>query len=115
MTGWGQETAALSVYDPATNKWTPKTPLGRGRPGAATAVHGGKLYVIGGERFDPNSGLEILDVTVVYDPVTDTWNRRAFLPGARDWTAATKVFLNGQPRIELVGGDVAEDNLQYVP
>ena len=113
MSGWNQETSVFSVYDPATNTWTPKTPLGRGRPGAATAVLGGKLYVIGGERFI--NALETLDITVVYDPVTDTWTRRAFLPSARAWTAATKVFLNGRPRIELVGGDVAEDNLQYIP
>jgi Kelch motif len=113
MKGWDRATAELKVYDPATNKWTPKTPLGLGRPGAATAVLGGKLYVIGGDR--SNNGLETVDITTVYDPVTDTWTRRAFLPSARDWTAATKVFLNGQPRIELVGGNVTEDNLQYVP
>jgi N-acetylneuraminic acid mutarotase len=113
MSGWDRANADFRVYDPATNKWTPKTPLGLGRPGAATAVLGGKLYVIGGDRSD--NGLEIVDITTVYDPVTDAWTRRAFLPSARDWTAATKVFLNGQPRIELVGGNVVEDNLQYVP
>jgi N-acetylneuraminic acid mutarotase len=113
MSGWGQADADFRVYDPATNKWTPKTPLGLGRPGAATAVLGAKLYVIGGLR--SNNGLETVDITIVYDPVTDRWTRRAFLPSARAWTAATKVFLNGQPRIELVGGDVAEDNLQYIP
>jgi N-acetylneuraminic acid mutarotase len=113
MQGWQRGYTHLSVYDPATNQWTPKTPLGLGRPGAATAVLGGKLYVIGGERY--NNGLETVDITIVYDPVTDAWTRRASLPSARAWTAATKVFLRGQPRIELVGGNVAEDNLQYVP
>jgi N-acetylneuraminic acid mutarotase len=113
MQGWQRGYTHLSVYDPATNQWTPKTPLGLGRPGAATAVLGGKLYVIGGER--NNNGLETVDITIVYDPVTDAWTRRAFLLSARAWTAATKVFLRGQPRIELVGGNVAEDNLQYVP
>jgi hypothetical protein len=113
MQGYERGSTELKVYDPATNKWTPKTPLGLGRPGAATAVLGGKLYVIGGDRYD--NGVETVDITIVYDPLTDTWTRRAFLPSARDWTAATKVLLNGQPRIELVGGDVAEDNLQYIP
>jgi N-acetylneuraminic acid mutarotase len=113
MHGWQRGYTQLSVYDPATNKWTPKTPLGMGRPGAATAVLGGKLYVIGGDRYD--NGVETVDITIVYDPVTDTWTRRASLPNARAQMAATNVFLNGQPRIELVGGDVAEDNLQYVP
>ena len=113
MQGYERGSTELKVYDPATNKWTPKTPLGLGRPGAATAVLGGKLYVIGGDRYD--NGVETVDITIVYDPATNTWTRRASLPNARAQMAATKVFLNGQPRIELVGGDVAEDNLQYVP
>ena len=113
MHGWQQGYTELSVYDPATNRWTPRTPLGLGRPGAATAVLGGKLYVIGGDRY--NDGVETVDITIVYAPVTDAWTRRAALPSARAWTAATKVFLGGQPRIELVGGNVADDNLQYVP
>jgi N-acetylneuraminic acid mutarotase len=114
MQGW-QEDAQLSVYDPATNQWTPKNALGLGRPGAATAVLGGKLYVIGGQRYNPSLGLEILDKTIAYDPATDRWTPVATLPIPRTGLAATTVLLNGKQRIELVGGTVPKNNLQYVP
>jgi N-acetylneuraminic acid mutarotase len=107
--------AYFAAYDPATNKWTRRTPLGLERPGAASAVLGGKLYVMGGLRFN-GVGLDILDITVVYDPVTDTWTRRASLPSPRYDISASKVLLDGKPRIELVGGiDPENNNLQYIP
>ena len=102
----------LSVYDPATNQWTPKTPLGQARRGVATAVLGNKLYVMGGER-----SREILDITIVYDPATNLWTRRASLPSPRSYMAGTTVLRGGKPRIEVVGGGggLAADNLQYIP
>jgi hypothetical protein len=106
----------FSVYDPSTNQWTPKTPLGLSRPGAASTVLGGKLYVIGGMRYNAQTdAMDTLDITTVYDPATDAWTRRAPLPSPRIRTAATKVFLNGQPRIEVVGGVAPGNNIQYIP
>jgi len=110
--GGADHSGKLSVYDPATNQWTVKTPLGLGRYGAGTAVLGDKLYVMGGWRADRG----IVDVTIVYDPVTDTWTRRAPLPSPRSGTKGTTILLNGKPRIELVGGlPGLGDNLQYIP
>ena len=108
--------AHFAVYDPATNRWTARTPLGLERQGAASAVLGSKLYVMGGLRFN-GVGLDILDITIVYDPVTDAWTRRAFLPSPRYGMSASTVLLNGKPRIELVGGNPAleNNNRQYVP
>jgi hypothetical protein len=106
----------LSVYDPATNQWTPKNALGLPRPGAATAVLGGKLYVIGGRRYNAaRDEMETLDKTLAYDPATDLWTPVASLPAPRTGLAATTVLLNGKPRIELVGGTVPGNNLQYTP
>jgi N-acetylneuraminic acid mutarotase len=106
----------FAVYDPATNQWTPKTSLALARPGAATAVLDSKLYVIGGRRFNATrEAWETLDVTIVYDPITDAWTRRASLPSPRAGIAGSKVFLNGQPRIEVVGGARPGNNLQYIP
>ena len=107
--------AHFEVYDPTTNRWTRRTPLGLGRPYAASAVLGNKLYVMGGIR-SKGAGQEILDITIVYDPVTDAWTRRASLPSRRYDISASKVLLNGKPRIELVGGlQVEANNLQYIP
>jgi N-acetylneuraminic acid mutarotase len=108
--------AKFAVYDPATNQWTPKTPLGVGRPGAATAVLNGKLYVMGGQRYNAaRQTFETVATTVVYDPATDTWTPKASLPSPRTDISASKVLLAGQPRIEVVGGLFANNNVQYVP
>jgi len=111
---WGE--GHLAAYDPATNQWTKKTALGLSRPGVATAVLGSKLYVIGGRRYNAAlDAYETLDKTRVYDPTTDAWSSRASLPGPRSDISGTKVWLNGQARIEVVGGGAPGNNLQYVP
>jgi N-acetylneuraminic acid mutarotase len=76
----------------------------------------GKLYVMGGRRYNAaRKAFETLDITIVYDPATDRWTRRAPLPSARSDIAASSVFLGGQPRIEVVGGRRPGNNVQYVP
>ena len=108
--------AYFAVYDPVTNQWTPKNPLGLSRPGAGSAVLGGQLYVIGGTRYNAaRDGMETLDITIVYDPATNVWTRRASMPSARTSIAASKVLLNGKARIEVVGGIAPGNNIQYVP
>ncbi len=106
----------FAMYDPATNRWTAKTPLALSRPGAATAVLGGKLFVMGGKRYNAaRETLDLLDITIVYDPATDAWTRRAALPTPRDRMAASTVLLNGEERIEVVGGTAPRNNVQYIP
>ena len=106
----------FAVYDPATNVWTPKTALALQRTGAATAVLGARLYVMGGARYNAVKDLmETLDVTIVYDPTTDAWTRRASMPSPREGIVASKVALNGESRIEVMGGNAPGNNLQYIP
>jgi N-acetylneuraminic acid mutarotase len=106
----------MASYDPATNRWTPQTPLGLARPGAASAVLGGKLYVLGGARYNASKdAMEVLAITIRYDPATRTWTRRADMPSPRQGIAASKVSLNGQERIEVLGGIGTDNNLQYIP
>jgi N-acetylneuraminic acid mutarotase len=108
--------ARFAVYDPATKHWTAITPLGLSRPGAASAVLDGKLFVMGGTRYNASQDtFETLDITIVYDPITDAWTRRAPMPSPRARIAASQVLLNGQARIEVVGGSAPGNNLQYVP
>ena len=90
----------LEVYDPATNEWTRK-PQG-GRSGSVAVALGAELYVIG-------------DKTNVYHPLTDTWTTAASPPHALSDVAATRVFLNGQARIEVVGGSLPGNHLEYIP
>jgi N-acetylneuraminic acid mutarotase len=108
--------ARFSVYDPATNRWTPKPILGGARRGAATAVLSGKLYVMGGSRWNAaRDGVDTLDITSVFNPITNLWSERARLPSPRAGIAATTVMLNGTPRIEVIGGPAPGNNLQYTP
>jgi Kelch motif len=101
----------FKVYDPATNQWTAKTGLRVARPGAATAVLGGKLFLMGGTRSD----LGTVAITLAYDPATNAWTTRAPMPSARAGIAGSTVQLNGQSRIEVVGGIAPGNNIQYIP
>jgi N-acetylneuraminic acid mutarotase len=103
----------LHVYDPATNQWTAyEAPFER-RYGAGGAVLGGKLYVIGGAV--PFQTSSYSRQTSIYNPATRTWSLGAPLPTDRSTLAASKVFVNGQPRLEVVGGSRPGNNLQYTP
>jgi hypothetical protein len=37
------------------------------------------------------------------------------MPNARSRVVASQVFLNGKPRIQVVGGRAPGNNLQYIP
>jgi N-acetylneuraminic acid mutarotase len=103
----------FSAYDPATNRWTAK-PRMVGRWAAATAVLGGKLYVVGGNRRNGDA-VQTLDLTSVFNPTTNVWSQRARLPSPRAGIAGTTVKLNGTSRIEVIGGPAPGNNLQYIP
>jgi hypothetical protein len=55
----------------------------------------------------------------IHDPVSNTWARKPGViplayPNASDF-AAPRVFLNGKPRVELIGGYRPYNNVQYIP
>ena len=85
--------------------------------GESTAASlAGKLYVIGGSRRTADQlSIVTLRSVNVYDPIADAWTSKAPLPSARPAIAGGRVVLNGQPRIEVVGGTRPGNNLQYIP
>ena len=110
------ENLQLDVYDPASNTWTARAPLPRARFGGAGVALAGKLYVIGGSRRTADQlSIETLRSVNVYDPIADAWTSKAPLPSAHPAIAGGRVVLNGQPRIEVVGGSRPGNNLQYIP
>jgi N-acetylneuraminic acid mutarotase len=107
--------ARFTVYDPATNQWTSKAPLPRARWLGAAAALGAKLYVFGGFQLNSDGSITRVRTTSVYDPATDAWTNRAPMPTLRSGYSASRVVLNRQARIEVVGGSRPGNNLQYVP
>lgn len=82
-------TSSVEEYDPATERWTSKTPLPVGLHHVGIGVVGGKLYVIGGYA---QSGLSVwhpVATVYAYDPATDIWTERSPMPTARGALSVT--------------------------
>jgi N-acetylneuraminic acid mutarotase len=103
----------VDVYDPATNRWLsgPQRPVRRCSPAYATLQ--AKLYLVGcHDDFDTSGVWPML----VLDPKAGSWSQAAAppVPAGRGWTLS-RVVANGQPRLQLFGGDPPSNNLQYAP
>jgi len=86
----------VSVYDPATGKWTTLAPLPTRRAYLSVNVINGKIYAAGG-----SSGyVDATDVLEVYDPSTDIWTSKSALPKQR--LGMGSCVING--RIFYLGG-----------
>jgi len=105
----------VDVYDPATNQWTSESPLGSGRTYMAGLAYNSKLYLIGGYRMNADGSQTAVRATNIYDPAIKQWTTGAPLPTARVDISASRVLLNGQSRIEVVGGPAPGNNLSYQP
>ena len=78
-------TSPLSIveeYDPVTDTWTTKAPMPTARHTHASAVVDGKIYVIGGGGSSALWG-SFRRTVEAYDPITDTWSKKADMPTAR--------------------------------
>ena len=81
-----------------------------GRSDFTFAAVNNKLYVVGGlEGAMPSGRVDM------YDPVTNTWTRKAPIPRVEWGLSAGRVVVNGQARLEVVGGARPGNNLQYIP
>lgn len=105
-----EDRGALEVYDPATNRWALKAQMPSPRIDAAAAAVNNKLYVIGG--FNGTTQVGRVDV---YDPATNTWTQKASIPRIEPGLSGGRVVVNGQARLEVVGGARPGNNLQYIP
>jgi len=81
------------------------------RWGLSTSVVDGKIYAIGGGNII--YGVTYLSTLEVYDPVTDTWTRKADMPSGRACAAASVVngkiyVIGGSPRAETYTTTVEE-------
>ena len=78
---------AVEMYDPQTDTWVRKQDLPIPRIQFGVGAVAGKIYAIGG-LLDPKEekpGLQgRIDLVEVYDPVSDTWAKRADMPTRRE-------------------------------
>jgi N-acetylneuraminic acid mutarotase len=125
LTGWtaGSQQSRVLEYDPITNRWTQKRAWTHQSclPGVPcyvdgpTAVMLSHLYVFG----QYSAGLSHGAGVFIYDPVSDTWDSKPLLTTFSYWDiarlTAARVFLNGKPRVEMIGGYRPGNNQQYIP
>ena len=76
----------VEMFDPVTNFWTanfaagtPFAPIPTAREGAAAAVLGGEIFVVGGHT----SGGGAVNDVASFNPASNTWTTRPSLPTAR--------------------------------
>jgi N-acetylneuraminic acid mutarotase len=91
--------STVEEYDPTTDTWTEKTSMPTPRALFASSAVAGKIYAIGGWIPRGNIGKAFTTVEV-YDPVTNTWSKRANTPTAR-WGLSTSVV---RGKIYAIGG-----------
>lgn len=98
-------------YDPAADTWKPLAPLPTKRGSPNAVVANGKIHVIGGAGFHPNSKETAvhparphrsLGTHEVYDPASNTWESKQTMPTARNHAAAG--FVAG--KIYVIGGRI---------
>lgn len=91
----------LHIYDIATGEWSEGEPMPTPRGALAYAVLDGRIHTVGGtvaekgtlehEAHNTDSPDASVGTHEVYDPGTDSWERRAPMPTARNHHAAETV------------------------
>jgi N-acetylneuraminic acid mutarotase len=99
-----REFSPLDIYDPASGQWSsgPHLPV----PGFCdlpSTTFQAKVYLVG-----------CGSTTLVFDPKVGAWSEAAPPPDDGGSTLS-RVFVNGKPRLELVGGERPGNNMQYIP
>ena len=102
-------TGRNEMYDPATNTWTPRSPMPTTRNHAFSGVVNGKIYVIGGRLAAGTvAASSPTDVVEEYDPATNLWGAvKEKMPTPRSGGGAATY--NGQ--IYVSGGEITNRQL----
>jgi len=106
MIDGGIITAKVHEYDPEKDLWTRKADMITGRWIFSTATANGKIYAIGGGNvFALVGGLCFPGNTTAsveeYDPIADTWTKKADMPAATNGSACAVV----NDKIYVIGGE----------
>ena len=83
-------TPSVEMYDPVTDRWTPKAPLPVGLHHVGIGVVDRRLYVIGGYAKSGFTVWNPVATVYAYDPAMDSWTERAPMPTARGALSVTE-------------------------
>jgi N-acetylneuraminic acid mutarotase len=103
--------STVEEYDPATDTWTRKTDMPAMRGLLSTSVVDGRIYAIGGVVGSEDGSCEhpiaayAVSTVEEYDPVTDTWTKKANMPTARKALGTCVVY----DRIYAIGGSTGNE------
>jgi hypothetical protein len=97
------QSAAVEVYDPATNSWSARAAMPKPRGGLNGIAAHGCIHVFGGEG-NPGGFLGMYADHDVYNPITNTWTSLAPMPTPIHGVTGL-AFINGL--IHLPGGGTA--------
>jgi len=96
--GWrgGGVLSTTEEYDPIADKWTKKADMPTARHGFSASVSNGKIYVVGGSSiggtpFGGVGGVGVISTVEEYDPLIDTWTKKANMPTARMFLTTSAV------------------------
>ena len=96
-----QARGVVTVYDPATDKWTEKNKMLVPAHHPTAVAFDGKIYIFGGFVGRPGTKVwQPINSTVVYDPANDSWKELAPMPTPRG--SAQAVAVDG--KIYVIGG-----------
>ena len=102
VTSGSSNVGVVEEYGPASDQWgAPKARMPSARSAMAAGVHGGRLYVSGGEGQDYRS-MFTWRALEAYDPASNTWATLPSLPVPRHGLAGAVVG----DRLHMVSGDV---------
>ena len=87
------------VYDPLNNTWQTLAPMPTARTRVELASVNGKIYAIGGIN-DDEGKFSSINITEIYDPLTNSWSTGLQAPLATSWAPCAVV----DNKIYIVGG-----------
>ena len=101
---------AVYRYDPAANTWTQLADFPVPTDYASCAGIDGEIVCAGGIT-GPAHNLRLSTATYIYDPVSNTWSRRASMPYLN---ALTGVVGGANGRLQIIGGLTVRNGNGYV-
>lgn len=104
--GIGELRGAVEAFDPTSGTWSSRASMLTPRGGAAAAVVGERIFVVGGEG-NPDTPTGVFAENEAYDTVSDTWTTHAPMVTPRHGTGGATIgatfFVPGGATIQAFG------------